>query len=281
MRTLLICHDDAPLDREGLVRWMESYSTYVGTVVIKEPPARLRRRITREIRRVGWLRFIDVLAFRAYHALARARSDREWAARALSRLRSLFPARPDAQEIIVPSPNHADAERFIREQRPDLIIARCKSLLKEQVFSIPRLGTFVMHPGICPEYRNAHGCFWAIANGDPHNVGMTLLRIDRGVDTGPVFGYFRVKPEARPESHVIVEHRVVLDHLDAIRDVLLDIDAGRAVPIDTSGRRSAAWGQPWLSAHLRTLIRRRHRSPEGSETRTQADASKACSRGAS
>jgi hypothetical protein len=181
----------------------------------------------REIRRVGWLRFIDVLAFRAYYAAARARADRQWAARALTRLREAFPVRPDAPEIVVSSPNGAEAERFIRERRPELIVARCKSLLREQIFSIPRLGTFVMHPGICPEYRNAHGCFWAVANGDRDNIGMTLLRIDRGVDTGPVFGYFRVKPQPRPESHVIVEHRVVLDHLDAIRDLLLDIEAGR------------------------------------------------------
>lgn len=280
MRTLLICHHDAPLDREGLVRWMGSYSTYVGTVVVREPQARLRRRITREIRRVGWLRFVDVLAFRGYYALARARSDRGWAAHALSRLRALFPARPDAPEIIVSSPNHPDAERFIRDQRPDLIVARCKTLLKEEIFSIPRLGTFVMHPGICPEYRNAHGCFWALANGDRDNVGMTLLRIDRGVDTGPVFGYFRLQPEPRPESHVVIEHRVVLDHLDGIRDVLLDIDAGRAVPIDTKGRRSATWGQPWLSAHLRTRMRH-HRAPEGSEAPADADASKAYPHGAS
>ena len=47
-----------------------------------------------------------------------------------------------------------------------------------------------MHPGICPEYRNAHGCFWALANRDLNKVGMTLLRIDKGVDTGPTFGYY-------------------------------------------------------------------------------------------
>src|SRR6185503_14756099 len=155
MRTLLICHDDAPLDREGLVRWMESYSMYVGTVVISEPKARLRRRIIREIRRVGWLRFIDVLAFRAYYAVARAHTDRQWAARALTWLSEAFPVKPDAPEIVVSSPNGAEAERFIRERRPELIVARCKTLLREQIFSIPRLGTFVMHPGICPEYRNA------------------------------------------------------------------------------------------------------------------------------
>jgi methionyl-tRNA formyltransferase len=114
-----------------------------------------------------------------------------------------------------------------------------------------------MHPGICPEYRNAHGCFWALANGDTGNVGVTLLRIDRGVDTGPVFGYFRIEADPTRESHAVMQDRAVLDNLDAIRDTLLDIDAGRARTIDTSGRKSAAWGQPWMSAYLRIRNRAR------------------------
>jgi hypothetical protein len=256
MRTMLICHVDAPLDREGLARWLGSFSTFAGTVAIREPRGRLRRRIAREITRVGWWRFLDVLAFRACYRLFAASADHEWETRALHRLRAWFPDRPAAPEVEVASPNAVEAERFIRERQPDLVIARCKTLLKEQVFSIPRLGTFVMHPGICPEYRNAHGCFWAMAEGDQGNVGMTLLRIDRGVDTGPVFGYFRVDVDPR-ESHVVTQHQVVLDHLDAIRETLLAIEAGTATPVPTAGRRSAAWGQPWLSAYLR--MRWRHR----------------------
>jgi len=93
-----------------------------------------------------------------------------------------------------------------------------------------------------------------MATGDRGNVGMTLLRIDRGVDTGPVFGHFRI--DVPPgESHVIAQHRTVVEHLDAIRDKLIAIAAGAAAPIDTSGRRSATWGQPWLSAFL--AMRRR------------------------
>jgi methionyl-tRNA formyltransferase len=117
-----------------------------------------------------------------------------------------------------------------------------------------------MHPGICPEYRNAHGCFWARATGDAGNVGMTLLRIDRGVDTGPVFGYFRVTPDQR-ESHVVTQHRAVLDHLDAIRDTLTRIAEGAATPIETRGRRSAAWGQPWMTAYLKMQLRLRAERP--------------------
>jgi hypothetical protein len=250
MRTLLICHDGAELDCEGLARWLGSFSTYAGTVVVREPGGRLRKRIAREIARVGYWRFLDVLAFRAFYALTAARGDREWEQRERARLRAWFPDSPPAPAIVVASPNSADAEAFIRRQQPDLVIARCKTLLAERIFSIPRLGTFVMHPGICPEYRNAHGCFWAMATGDRANVGMTLLRIDKGVDTGPVFGYFRVDADAA-ESHVVTQHRVVLEHLDAIRDKLLEIEAGTATPIDTTGRKSAAWGQPWLSAWIR------------------------------
>ena len=250
MRTLLICHEDATLDREGLARWFGSFSTFAGTVVIREPGGRLRKRIAREVKRVGWWRFLDVLAFRAFYRLWHAAGDREWERRELDRLRAWYPDRPEAPEIVVASPNSAEAQAFVTAQRPDLVIARCKTLLSERIFSIPRLGTFVMHPGICPEYRNAHGCFWAMASGDPGNVGMTLLRIDKGVDTGPVFGYFRVDADPA-ESHVVTQHRVVLDHLDAIRDKLLEIEAGTAMPIDTTGRTSAAWGQPWLTAALR------------------------------
>jgi Formyl transferase len=254
MRTLLICHEDAPLDRDGLGRWLRSFSTFTGTVVIREPGGRLRKRIAREVKRVGWWRFLDVLAFRVFHRLTQTAGDRRWERRELERLSARHPDDSPAPEAVVSSPNSSEAQAFITQQRPDLVIARCKTLLSERVFTIPRLGTFVMHPGICPEYRNAHGCFWAMATGDRGNVGMTLLRIDKGVDTGPVFGYFRVDADPR-ESHVVTQHRAVLDHLDAIRDRLLEIEAGTATPIDTTGRPSAAWGQPWLSAALK--MRRR------------------------
>jgi formyl transferase-like protein len=267
MRTLLICHEAAALDREGLARWLGSFSTFTGSVVIREPGGRVRTRIAREVKRVGWWRFLDVLAFRAFYGLTQAWDDRQWERRELERLRARHPDRPEAPEIVVSSPNASEARAFIAAHQPDLMLARCKTLLGERVFSIPALGTFVMHPGVCPEYRNAHGCFWAMAAGDYANVGMTLLRIDRGVDTGPVFGYFRVEADSA-QSHVVTQHRVVLEHLDAIRDRLLEIEAGTAAPIDTAGRPSAAWGQPWLTAFL--AMRRRGRKYEVRSLKSEA-----------
>ena len=76
------------------------------------------------------------------------------------------------------------------------------------------------------------------------------LKVCFAIDTGPAFGYFRVDADPRVESHLVTQQRAVLENLDAIRDKLREIEAGAATPIDTSGRRSATWGQPWLTAHL-------------------------------
>ena len=251
-RTVLICHADDPLNREGLARWLADATSLVGVVVLEEPRSRMKQRIKREIKRVGLLRFLDVLAFRLYYKLFLAGKDRDWEKQTLKELCDRFaPLSERVRVLHAPSPNAPEVETFLREANCDIVIARCKTLLKPGVFSIPKDGTFVMHPGICPQYRNAHGCFWALAQNDRANVGMTLLKIDRGVDTGPVYGFYRCTFDEAVESHHVIQHKVVFENLNALRDKLIAIHEGRAETLDTRGAPSGEWGQPWLSAYWR------------------------------
>lgn len=265
MKTLLICHQDADLDREGLARWLASFSSLVGMVVIRGTKEQRWRRIRREMSRVGTLRFLDPLAFRVYYAMFLARKDRAWKRQRLEALRRAYPNVPSQFPVLYThTPNSSETERFIRELKPDIMLARCKFILKERIFQLAAKGTFVMHPGICPEYRNSHGCFWALANRDLERVGMTLLRIDAGVDTGPVFGYYSYAYDEFRESHIVIQHRTVLDNLDALREKFVEIYLGTAKVLDVSGRKSAAWGQPWLSKYLRwKSAARKGRQPIG------------------
>jgi methionyl-tRNA formyltransferase len=250
MRTLLICHAGDSLNEVGLARWLGSFSTVAGIVQIRESRRRLWHRIRREIRRVGLVRFLDVLAFRLYYRLMHASRDRAWEQQRVSRMCESYAKLNESTPILyTSSPNSAEAEIFIRNAAPDLVIARCKTLLKETIYSIPTRGTFVLHPGVCPEYRNAHGCFWALVRDDYQRLGMTLLRIDQGVDTGAVYGYYSCEID-ETESHIQIQDRVVFDNLDALEQKLKEIVEGSAQPLDTSGRSSAAWGQPWLSRYL-------------------------------
>ncbi|WP_243040988.1 formyltransferase family protein [Dyella sedimenti] len=250
MRTVLICHAADAFDREGLAAWLASFSELAGLVVLDETPAQRHARVRREIRRVGWLRFLDVLAMRAYQRVAQAGHDRAWMDTALATLRHRHGAPPRVPELTVADVNDEAVARFLRDARADLVVARCKQLLKKRLIALPRAGCVVFHPGICPEYRNAHGCFWALARRDLGRVGMTLLKIDAGVDTGPVYGYYSYAFDERRESYVVIQYRVVLENLDALAARLGEIAAGTARPLDTRGRASGSWGQPWLTRYL-------------------------------
>jgi len=206
----------------------------------------------REVTRSGLVGFLDVLALRAYARWRYQQPDAEWIAQETERLRQRYPSRlNDVPRLVVRDPNGPAARTFIKSLAPDFIIARCKFILSPSVFTLARHGSYALHPGICPEYRNAHGCFWALANRDLERVGMTLLRIDRGVDTGPVLLQAGCDFDEVRESHIRIQHRVVTENLDRIGETLIDVAAGAATPIDTSGRPSAVWGQPRLTTYLR------------------------------
>ena len=231
---------------------MASFTDLAAIIVVREPQARLKRRIRREIERVGMLRFLDVLAFRMYYKLALAGTDNAWTDAVLKTLLQRYPDIPATCRVLeTSSPNNAEVLKLLEQVQPDLILARCKTILKEQVFGIAKKGTFVMHPGVCPEYRNAHGCFWALARRDLTKVGMTLLQIDKGVDTGPIYGHYGCDFDEWRESHIVIQNRVVFDNLDALRTKIEEIMSGKAQRIDISGRESRAWGQPWLTSYMR------------------------------
>jgi len=252
MKTVLICHREEPQNRVALARWLASFSELAGVMILQETRDRKMRRFRRELRRVGWLRFLDVIAFRLYYRLFFARQDRQWEESVIASISAKYAEpRPETRYLVTTSPNTEEGVAFLKQCDPDIVLARCKQILNERVFSIPRRGTLVMHPGICPEYRNAHGCFWALANRDLDKVGMTLLQIDKGVDTGPIYGYYSYPFDEVGESHFVIQSRVVLDNLDVLRDKLEEINQGQAARLDVSGRCSGEWGQPWLTRYLK------------------------------
>jgi methionyl-tRNA formyltransferase len=206
---------------------------------------------------------LDVLAYRAFHRFAHAGDDAAWRGATLSDLARRYPEPYAGPVLNTATASNDRVEAFLRELSPDLVLARYKSMLPERIFSIPSHGTWVMHPGICPEYRNAHGGFWALVQRDLGRVGVSLLRIDAGVDTGPVYGYFSAAFDEVSESHVVIQERSLFANLGQVADTLQSAIAGTIQPVPTAGRVSRAWGQPWLTAyvHWKWNARRRVNAP--------------------
>lgn len=252
MKTVLICHADDNFSKDSFARWLSSFSELVGIVQIQEDGSRAKQRIKAEIKRSGLLRFIfDVVPYRIFSRVIHSRKDQLWVDNKIKKIAATYKELPASVEILTTnSPNSSETSEFISRLAPDMALARCKTLIRKEIYSIPVDGTYILHPGICPEYRNAHGCFWALANNEPEKVGATLLKIDDGVDTGPIYGYYSYPFDPKNETPAVIHYRVVYDNLDQIKNELLDIHDGTAKAIDISGRRSGVWGQPWLSKYV-------------------------------
>jgi hypothetical protein len=250
---VLICHEGDALDREGLASWLACTTNLAGLIVISDRGGRLRAAARREIRRVGWIGFLDVVAYRAFARIRLHTYERAWKSQQLATLRAKYPSDlGQVPRVVVSNPNSDETREFLNGVQPDILIARCKFILKPEIFSLARVGAFALHPGICPEYRNAHGCFWALVNRDLDRVGMTLLRIDKGVDTGPVYLQAGCAIDEVAESHIVIQYRVVIENLERIAATLIDLFNGvKPEPIPTAGRKSAVWGQPRLTDYLR------------------------------
>ena len=76
---------------------------------------------------------------------------------------------------------------WMRELRADvaLVIAYGR-ILPRDVLDAPKHGCLNVHASILPKYRGAAPITWAIARGE-RETGVDLMRMEEGLDTGPVF----------------------------------------------------------------------------------------------
>lgn len=75
----------------------------------------------------------------------------------------------------------------IVDARPDLIVVAAFGLiLGRSILDLPAHGCVNLHASLLPRYRGASPIAAAILNGD-HESGVTLMRMDRGLDTGPMY----------------------------------------------------------------------------------------------
>ncbi len=79
-----------------------------------------------------------------------------------------------------------DARQQLRELDADLFVVAAYGLIFSQVvLDIPRNGCVNLHASILPAYRGAAPINAAILNGDAE-TGITLMVMERGLDTGPI-----------------------------------------------------------------------------------------------
>ncbi|MGB7759258.1 MAG: methionyl-tRNA formyltransferase [Bryobacteraceae bacterium] len=80
----------------------------------------------------------------------------------------------------------AEAVDYLRALAPEaMVVVGYGQIIPQSIIDIPPLGILNVHASLLPKYRGAGPIQWAIVNGET-TTGVTIMRIDAGLDTGPM-----------------------------------------------------------------------------------------------
>ena len=92
------------------------------------------------------------------------------------------------QGIPVLQPVKLKDPEFLKElaaMKADMFVVVAFRMLPEEVWAMPKLGTFNLHAALLPQYRGAAPINWAVINGE-NMSGVTTFMIDKDIDTGGI-----------------------------------------------------------------------------------------------
>ncbi len=238
-----------------------------------------RRWMKRSLKQVGLFQTLDRIRFNLWAN----RSDEMkmgWR-RMCQDAKEAYPcenAREGAEEVRTASIKTSEVEQFLTRIAPDLIIVNCISqLIPAKICALPRLGLYIYHEGLTPEYKGMHTPFWAIANGDDDKVGYTLLKADDTFDGGEVYVQGATSVDPLATSLGYTGHWALAEGFPKIGAFLQELEVGRAQPIDTTGRRDGYYSYFPYSRYKAIQKRREARGlrvgPDDVIARDSADSS--------
>ncbi len=125
---------------------------------------------------------------------------------------------------------HPDAMAQLRTWRPDVIVvAAFGQILRQEVLDLPPHGCVNVHASLLPRWRGAAPIQAAILNGDPV-TGVTIMRMDAGVDSGPILSQREVQVTTEDTAGSLSE-RLSMAGANLLMETLPPYLAGSIAPM--------------------------------------------------
>jgi methionyl-tRNA formyltransferase len=130
-----------------------------------------------------------------------------------------------------------EALQYFHRTAPDaVVIIAYGQIIPQRLIEIPRLGWINLHSSLLPKYRGAAPIHRAIINGET-STGLTTMRIDAGLDTGPTLLKFEtdVGPdETAPQLYA----RLSEAGAPLVAETLRALERGTIVPAPQDNSRA-------------------------------------------
>ncbi len=139
-----------------------------------------------------------------------------------------------------PHVNDSEVVDAIKKAEIDwLFIVGWSQIAGARVLAAPRLGAFGMHPTLLPEGRGRAAIPWAILK-NIRKTGVTLFKMDEGVDTGPIA--MQVEISIEPSTDATYLYKAVnLAHVRVIHEIIPKILCGELTLRDQDSTKATVW----------------------------------------
>jgi methionyl-tRNA formyltransferase len=144
------------------------------------------------------------------------------------------PVKVLAEKLQLPvlQPLKAREEHFagqLRGLKPDLmVVVAYGQILPQTLLDLPPHGCLNVHTSLLPKYRGAAPIQWAIADGEPE-TGVTIMKMDAGLDTGPVLATRRTPILATDDSQILHDRLARLG-AELLAETIPNYVAGKIAP---------------------------------------------------
>lgn len=100
---------------------------------------------------------------------------------------------PEENIFNVSSVNSPNTLSLLKINSADFIIVNGTRIISNKVISEITIPLINIHVGITPLYRGVHGAYWSLVRNDESNCGVTIHKIDKGIDTGNILAQANIK----------------------------------------------------------------------------------------
>ncbi|MDD2767547.1 MAG: formyl transferase [Methylococcus sp.] len=247
LRIVLLCTDG----RSSRILF-HGLSPHVDTAaIIIENPVSARQLIRRRISKLGLANTAGQVLFILFNKLLVRLSAK--------RIRQLIAAYgldesplPEEISISVDSVNSEQTIALLRELKPDAVVVNGTRIISRGVLDAVESPFLNTHMGITPKYRGVHGGYWALANNDRENCGVTVHLVDTGIDTGGVLYQDTITTEDSDDFNTYPIHQTA-KAIPLMKAALDDLSEG-ALSVKSGILPSGLWHHPTLFAYLKSRL---------------------------
>jgi len=129
-------------------------------------------------------------------------------------------------------PERARDEGLARDLKPIapelIVVAAYGQILSQSLLDLPRFGCLNVHTSLLPKYRGAAPIQWALLSDEPE-TGVTVMKMDAGMDTGEILTQERTSIRAEDTSETLHD-RLAAMGADLLMRTIPNLVAGRIQP---------------------------------------------------